>query len=44
LEAMKMEVAFAAPKSFVIEELRCAPGGIVNAGQNLMVFRAEAGA
>ena len=43
LEAMKMEVAVAAPQSGVIEELRCAPGGVVNAGQNLLVLRAEAG-
>ena len=43
LEAMKMEVAVAAPQSGVVEELRCSPGGIVNAGQNLLVFRAEAG-
>jgi urea carboxylase len=44
LEAMKMEVAVAAPKTGIIEEIRCAPGGIVNAGQNLLVMRAEAGA
>jgi urea carboxylase len=43
LEAMKMEVAVAAPEAGVVEELRCAPGGIVNAGQNLLVLRAEAG-
>jgi urea carboxylase len=43
LEAMKMEVAVAAPQAGVVEELRCAPGGIVNAGQNLLVLRAEAG-
>jgi urea carboxylase len=43
LEAMKMEVAVAAPESGVIEEVRCAPGAIVNAGQNLLILRAEAG-
>jgi urea carboxylase len=44
LEAMKMEVAVAAPRDGVVEELRCVAGGIVNAGQNLLVLRAEAGA
>ena len=44
LEAMKMEVAVAAPNAGVIEELRCVPGGMVNAGQNLLVMRAEVGA
>lgn len=42
LEAMKMEVAVAAPHAGVIEELRCVKGGIVNAGQNLLVMRPEA--
>lgn len=41
LEAMKMEVAIAAPTAGVIEEIRCAPGAIVNAGQNLLVLRSE---
>jgi urea carboxylase len=42
LEAMKMEVAVAAPAAGVVQEVRCVPGGIVNAGQNLLVMRAEA--
>jgi urea carboxylase len=39
LEAMKMEVAVAAPTAGIVHEIRCAPGGIVNAGQNLVVLR-----
>lgn len=44
LEAMKMEIAIAAPRAGIVEELRCAPGALVNAGQNLVVIRAEAAA
>ena len=39
LEAMKMEVAVSAPRAGIIEELRCVPGALVNAGQNLLVMR-----
>jgi urea carboxylase len=42
LEAMKMEVAVAAPQAGVVHELRCSPGGIVNAGQHLLLIRSEA--
>ena len=40
LEAMKMEVAVVAPQSGIVEDLRCAAGGFVTAGQNLVVLRA----
>lgn len=43
LEAMKMEVAVSAPCAGIIEEVRCSLGSIVNAGQNLVVLRAEIG-
>ncbi|HYP14343.1 MAG TPA: 5-oxoprolinase/urea amidolyase family protein, partial [Bryobacteraceae bacterium] len=39
LEAMKMEVAVAAPKSGIVEEVRCTPGSLVNAGQHILVLR-----
>ncbi|MBC7926815.1 MAG: urea carboxylase [Bryobacteraceae bacterium] len=39
LEAMKMEVAVAAPRAGIVEELRCAPGTMVHAGQSLLVLR-----
>jgi biotin carboxyl carrier protein len=42
LEAMKMEIAVAAPFAAVIERLNCAPGNLVTAGQNLVTLRAEA--
>ncbi len=42
LEAMKMEIAVAAPCAAVIEKLNCAPGTLVTAGQNLVTLRAEA--
>ena len=44
LEAMKMEVLVAAPHAGVVEDLRCAAGGMVTAGQHLVTLRAEAGA
>ena len=43
LEAMKMEVAVVAPQRGIVEDLRCAPGAFVTAGQNLVVLRAEEG-
>ena len=42
LEAMKMEIAVAAPFAAVIEKLNCAPGSLVTAGQNLVTLRQEA--
>jgi len=44
LEAMKMEIAVAAPFSGVIERLNCAAGGMVTAGQQLVTLRLEAAA
>jgi urea carboxylase len=44
LEAMKMEIAVAAPFAAVIERLNCAPGSLVTAGQNLVTLRQEASA
>jgi urea carboxylase len=41
LEAMKMEIAVAAPSAGVIEELNCAKGALVTAGQNLVTLRQE---
>ncbi len=43
LEAMKMEVAVVAPRRGIVEDLRCAPGASVTAGQNLVVLRAAEG-
>jgi urea carboxylase len=43
LEAMKMEVAVVAPQRGIVEDLRCAPGAFVTAGQNLVVLRATEG-
>ena len=42
LEAMKMEIAVAAPFAAVIERLNCVPGNLVTAGQNLVTLRQEA--
>jgi urea carboxylase len=42
LEAMKTEIAVAAPKSGVIEKLNCAAGALVASGQSLLLLRAEA--
>jgi urea carboxylase len=41
LEAMKMEIAVAAPIAGVIEGLNCAKGAMVLAGQNLVTLRQE---
>jgi len=41
LEAMKMEIAVAAPMAGVIEVLNCVKGGMVLAGQNLVTLRQE---
>ena len=41
LEAMKMEIAVAAPRAGVIERLECAPGALVMAGQHLAVLRGD---
>lgn len=42
LEAMKTEIAIAAPHAGIIEKLTCAAGAMVWAGQTLLLFRAEA--
>jgi urea carboxylase len=39
LEAMKMEFAILAPSAGVIEDVHCAKGGMVTAGQNLATVR-----
>jgi urea carboxylase len=39
LEAMKMEIAVAAPFAATIEKLNCAPGTLVTAGQNLVTLK-----
>ncbi|MBS1853839.1 MAG: urea carboxylase [Acidobacteria bacterium] len=39
LEAMKMEIAVAAPRAGVVERLNCAPGALVTAGQSLVTLR-----
>ncbi len=39
LEAMKMEVAIAAPHAGVVEKFGCAQGAMVSAGQNLITLR-----
>ena len=41
LEAMKMEIAVAAPCAGVVEAVNCAPGVLVNAGQRLVTLRQE---
>jgi urea carboxylase len=41
LEAMKMEIAVAAPAAGVVEMLDCAPGALVSAGQRLVTLRQE---
>jgi urea carboxylase len=41
LEAMKMEIAVAAPRAGTIERLTCAPGALVTAGQRLVILRQE---
>lgn len=42
LEAMKTEIAIAAPHAGIIEQLTCVAGAMVWAGQTLLLFRAEA--
>jgi urea carboxylase len=41
LEAMKMEIAVAAPSAGVVEMVNCAPGALVSAGQRLVTLRRE---
>jgi urea carboxylase len=41
LEAMKMEIAIAAPGAGTVEMLNCAPGALVNAGQRLLTLRSD---
>ncbi len=41
LEAMKMEIAVAAPFPGIVETLHCAPGALVQAGQNLLTVRQD---
>jgi urea carboxylase len=41
LEAMKTEIAVAAPNSGIIEKLNCAVGALVGAGQTLLLLRSE---
>jgi urea carboxylase len=41
LEAMKMEIAVAAPRAGVVEILNCIPGALVSAGQRLVTLRQE---
>jgi urea carboxylase len=41
LDAMKTEIMIAAAMSGVIEEIRCAPGKLVHAGQALVVIRTQ---
>jgi urea carboxylase len=41
LEAMKMEIAVAAPSAGVVERLNCMPGVLVSAGQHLVTLRQE---
>jgi urea carboxylase len=43
LEAMKMEIAVAAPAAGVVERLTCSAGALVTAGQHLVLLREEAG-
>jgi urea carboxylase len=39
LEAMKMEIAVAAPSTGIVETLNCVPGAMVSAGQHLVTLR-----
>jgi urea carboxylase len=41
LEAMKTEIAVAAPTAGIVEKLNCAVGAMVLAGQTLLLLRAE---
>ena len=42
LEAMKMEIAVAAPYSGIVEQLNCTLGELVSAGQYLVAMRLDA--
>jgi urea carboxylase len=44
LEAMKTEIAVAAPSAGIVEKLNCVAGAMVWAGQTLLLLRAEAAA
>jgi urea carboxylase len=44
LEAMKTEIAVAAPNAGTVERLNCAAGAMVGAGQTLLVLRSEVAA
>ncbi|WP_263352883.1 urea carboxylase [Acidicapsa acidisoli] len=41
LEAMKAEIVIPSSSTGVVEEIRCAPGKLVNAGQTLVVVRPD---
>jgi urea carboxylase len=41
LDAMKTEIVISSPMTGVVEEIRCAPGKLVYAGQALVVLRAD---
>jgi len=41
LDAMKTEIVIAAPTPGIVQEIRCAPGKLVHAGQALVVLRIE---
>ncbi len=44
LEAMKMEIAVAAPAAGIVVQLNCAAGALVSPGQHLLMLRHEVGA
>jgi urea carboxylase len=44
LEAMKMEIAVAAPAAGIVEKLNCAKGALVTAGQHIVTLRQEVSA
>ena len=41
LDAMKTEILIASPAAGFVEEIRCAPGKLVHAGQSLVVLRTD---
>jgi urea carboxylase len=41
LDAMKTEIVIASSSAGVVDEIRCAPGKLVHAGQALVVLRTE---
>jgi urea carboxylase len=43
LEAMKMEIAVAAPAAGIVVQLNCAAGALVSPGQHLLMLRHEVG-